>query len=310
MKVLFTEELICYDGINSFIYTCIKEFAHLGISCSLYVKNKEQESSKDWILKFSQYCRIYFEEEIPKEKYNIIYHNSNKINPLLFNSKDNRFFVHGSTSKNLTPLETFLYNKVYFFSEKIFNWSKMSQLPNKELIRQPIDIDRFSYSPSSKQIKKILIVDSRNAYKYLYNFLEIGAKIEAYISYLGRGPLGLSNVKFDLENAIKEADLIVGYGRCIYEAMSCGKNVFIYGVNGGDGYLDLSKDSKLNYKKYLENNMSGWTNHKFNQIEEEMLDIKSAVEELKIYSPLNGKINRKMIIKYNNSKQICPTLLK
>lgn len=121
------------------------------------------------------------------------------------------------------------------------------------------------------------------------------------------------NIKFDklnkhienswnIENFINNADLVVGIGRSLYDAMACGRTVIsydnrTYSKDLGDGYLN--KDNIMQSLKY---NCSGrGTNKSFTK--------ESFIEELKKYNKTDGKFMREFTlenlnIEYNIKKYL------
>ena len=67
--------------------------------------------------------------------------------------------------------------------------------------------------------------------------------------------LGGDDRRENIDYWINWADLVVGLGRSVYEAMSCGRNAVIYDYQGGDGFV--TPENILEFRK---KNCSGRTN--------------------------------------------------
>src|SRR5690606_35238485 len=90
------------------------------------------------------------------------------------------------------------------------------------------------------------------------------------------------NPTFDIECEINKADLIVGIGRSVYDAMACGRPCIVfdsrdYNGNRADGYLvpDL-------FDEFVQFNCSGrYRNIRFNEDD--------LIREFEKYDPNDGK---------------------
>jgi glycosyltransferase involved in cell wall biosynthesis len=90
----------------------------------------------------------------------------------------------------------------------------------------------------------------------------------------------------DVASLINKVDFVIGYGRSVYEGMSCGRPALIYGDNGCDGWVN-----EWNFTELLTRNCSGWYT-------ECQYDIEGLVDVLKKYNFRHGKTNRKLIEKH------------
>lgn len=115
------------------------------------------------------------------------------------------------------------------------------------VIRNPIDPFKFPYSPPSKTLGNVM---------FLSNY---GWKVEEVIQH---ATVGLKLVRIggdvrvpNIRDYIKEADLVIALGRCVYESLSMGRNVVIYDYQGGDGFV-----TPENIYLFRQRNCSGRTN--------------------------------------------------
>jgi len=101
-----------------------------------------------------------------------------------------------------------------------------------------------------------------------------------------------------LESLINEADLVVGIGRSVYDAMACGRPVISfdkrkYSQALGDGYLNAQ-----NLEVSIRHNCSGRGSGK-------TMDAESFKEELKKYNPSDGQFLRDFALKeFNIEKSV------
>lgn len=84
---------------------------------------------------------------------------------------------------------------------------------------------------------------------------------------------------------IMNVDFVIGYGRSVYEGMSCGRPTLIYGENGCDGWVN-----EWNFQELLRGNCSGW----YTQC---IYNVDGLVDMIKNYDFRQGKINRRLIEK-------------
>lgn len=99
---------------------------------------------------------------------------------------------------------------------------------------QPIDLERFRPRGASRpRAQRVLL---------LSNYLN-GDRIRLLEDVCGDLGLDLARVgssgipTLDPQTAIAEADIVVGYGRCILEAMAMGRAAYVWDYGGGDGWV-------------------------------------------------------------------------
>jgi hypothetical protein len=106
--------------------------------------------------------------------------------------------------------------------------------PEVVRLRQPIDLQRFKpRGPSRPQARRVLAFS---------NYLEDDrmAMLEAACEDLGLElvTMGIrANASITPQDAIAEADIVVGYGRSILEGMVMGKAAYVWDRAGGDGWV-------------------------------------------------------------------------
>lgn len=164
------------------------------------------------------------------------------------------FFCHGLMSEILCPLA--LMEK----AERVFCFSSRSEeyLTKKgltpTLIPQLIDTDFWKFKPKwFKTGKELLLTDYREYGFYLNTIAEVVSDEGWTIRCINKPQ---SPEQF--RGLLYKADLVVGYGRCALEAMSCGRPTFIYGANGGDGLVQPE-----NFDLFKTTNFSGWSSRTY-----------------------------------------------
>lgn len=101
-------------------------------------------------------------------------------------------------------------------------------------LRQPIDVDWFSPSGVPRSRPERLLAFSNYLRGPRREFLR-AACADLDIEFVQVGyPAG---VHPDPRQAILDADIVVGYGRSILEAMACGRAAYVFDHKGGDGWV-------------------------------------------------------------------------
>jgi hypothetical protein len=95
---------------------------------------------------------------------------------------------------------------------------------------------------------------------------------------------GAAGRRSDIRSALSEADLVIGYGRSILEAMACGRAAYVYDWQGGDGWV--TRDS---YGSIEADGFAGSSGT-------EVLDRESLAADLRGYSPQMGPVNRDLVV--------------
>ncbi len=120
---------------------------------------------------------------------------------------------------------------------------------NMDVIPNGIDLDL--YQPSKKGLKRRKLLYTSNYYNKFSRTLRLVA-LSLGMKYQR---LGRKRAKFDIVSDLKSADIVVGLGRSVIEAMACGKKIIVadirkYANLGMDGLLDqsnVSESLKCNY---------------------------------------------------------------
>jgi len=150
--------------------------------------------------------------------------------------------------------------------------------------------------PLNRELKKVLSLSQSE---------EANAMLRNVCDTLGLDFLSFNkhkNPTFHIEERINEADLVVGIGRSVYDAMACGRPCVVfdsrdYNGNKGDGYLhpDLFND-------FVQANCSG--RYLGKHFSEAML-----IDEFRKYNPDHGAELRKIAEEHLNVEKTAVSLL-
>jgi len=227
-----------FGGSETFTYSLAKEFKRLGHSVDVFTfeTGKISERLSDMMV-FN-----------PKPEYDLILVSHNTCLRRLREIRGFKILTcHGIYHKLEQPILGA--NAYVSISEEV-----QSHLKNKGyqsyLIRNGIDCDRFKpVDQINEKVKKVLSLCQGDEANSMIRdaCMKIGVRFEA-----------LNRNIFDVENKINEADLVFSLGRGAYEAMACGRDVFIFDTRGynsegkSDGFITME-----NVLEVLKNNCSG-----------------------------------------------------
>lgn len=111
-------------------------------------------------------------------------------------------------------------------------------------LRQPIDVDRFRPAgPPPAVTPERLLLFGNNAPQGRHERLVAactarGIAVERLGTAAGR-------TTSDPVADLRRADIVVGYGRCILEAMACGRTALVFDRFGSDGWVDADTYDRL-----------------------------------------------------------------
>lgn len=158
---------------------------------------------------------------------------------------------------------------------------------NSGVIYNGIDTERFSYTKSNKQLKNVLSLCQSSNFN---DFLSEACKTRG-LNFMSLNKF--KNPVFNVEQYIKESDLVITLGRGAYESMSCGKNVLVadhrpYQASMMDGLITPDNIDKIILK-----NCSGRTNQR-------PVTIENLMSELDRYDINNCEHNRNYVLENLN----------
>ena len=153
-------------------------------------------------------------------------------------------------------------------------------------MRQPIDLRRFSARDEPRRVPRRALALGN----YLHGPHREGlarACSESGIELVETGRHGVADLH--PERRIREADLVVGYGRSLLEAMACGRAAYVLDEYGGDGWVTPETYSALE--------ADGFAAGAY----EMPLDTGRLREDLRRYDRAMGLDNRELIRRNHNA---------
>ena len=109
-------------------------------------------------------------------------------------------------------------------------------------LRQPIDMERFAprAGPRRHATRALLLGNNLQGTRRAM-VREVCEQAGLELVQIGRH----GTAEGAPEHAIGEADLVIGYGRCVLEAMACGRPAYVYDHLGGDGWVTPDNFAEL-----------------------------------------------------------------
>jgi hypothetical protein len=109
----------------------------------------------------------------------------------------------------------------------------LAHCPELVRLRQPVDVRRFRFGVRRPEPRRVLAFGNHwtgERYRIVADACEeLGLELEL-VGFFGR-------ITSAPELDIADADVVIGLGRCVLEAMALGRAAYVYGVHGGDGWV-------------------------------------------------------------------------
>lgn len=281
MQILVTNNhLDRIGGTETYTYYLIKELIQQGCDVEYYTIQQGEISQK-----IENELDVKF---LSKNKYDLILANHNSTIEKVWKRGPVIQTCHGIFPYLEQPS---LFADIYVaISEEVQHYLSKKQIASF-IIPNGIDCNTFfPTSPINKKLTNVLsLCQSENANKKISAACnEIGIHFKSYHDF-GRKV-------WNIQEEINKADLVVGLGRSIYDAMACGRTAVVYDERSymspaGDGYL------APNLWRSFSKNCSGRYLHKDFSVDELVL-------ELKKYKPEDGDYNRQLAVSHFNIKKV------
>jgi hypothetical protein len=154
-------------------------------------------------------------------------------------------------------------------------------------LRQPVDVRRFKpRSPPLVSARRLLLLGN-NADPARLKLVESVSR-QAGLTLVRLGAKGTPT--HAPEDEILRADIVMGYGRCMLEAMACGRPAYVYDHLGGDGWVTAAT--------YPELEGDGFGGRAFSAA----IDRTRLLDDLRAYDPEMGIVNRDLAVKAHRAE--------
>ncbi|HYH53489.1 MAG TPA: hypothetical protein VD761_05100 [Solirubrobacterales bacterium] len=152
-------------------------------------------------------------------------------------------------------------------------------------LRQPIDTERFlAPGPLPEKPRRALLLSNNLV-------ADRGAMLEEACREIGLELVragGNDRQTTDPREALGAADIVIGYGRAVLEAMACGRAAFVYDWSGGEGWVTA--------ETYSEIEADGFAGRG-----DVVLDRAGLVSALKEYDRSMGPVNRDLVVAHHRA---------
>ncbi len=153
------------------------------------------------------------------------------------------YVCHGTMHQiNTPPQVPGACDAIVILNDRVGRWAKgLASTVAVTRLSQPVDLDRFHPRGGPRDRPRRLLLFGNYAH---------GARrsmVEQLCTDLGIDVVrvGAEQGTASPEGAIAEADIVMGYGRCIVEAMAAGRAAYVYDRHGGDGWVTPESYERL-----------------------------------------------------------------
>jgi predicted ArsR family transcriptional regulator len=163
----------------------------------------------------------------------------------------------------------------------------LAVVPEVVRLRQPVDIERFvPLGPISEEPRRALLLGNYLEGERRRVLVEACESLGIAARQLGRHAGGARDPLDELAGA----DLVVGKGRSILEAMACGRAAFVYDAYGYDGWVTPESYGRLEARGFD----GVGADREFS--------VDALVRDLSSYRPEMGLANRDLVVAHHNAR--------
>jgi hypothetical protein len=186
-------------------------------------------------------------------------------------------------------------------SEEVAAFLEGKGFPCAGVVRQPIDTERFrSRTPARPWPPRVLHFG--NYQRWVPLAAEACRSLGLELAVCG-GPKDDDGRRWDVENALEAADLVLGQTRCVLEAMSCARNAIV--CSGWDPELGYGLDGLVTpgtYRALCATNLTG-------NVRRIRPTVEGLVREIRRYDPDLGPALRAEVVAHHSPMTALEPLL-
>ncbi len=161
-------------------------------------------------------------------------------------------------------------------------------------LRQPIDTERFTPRGPLPEVPRRALLFGNNPGTDRVAMLEAACEVAGLeLTRLG----GVGAQVTDPRAALAGADVVIGYGRSILEAMACGRAAYVYDWHGGEGWM-----TPVSYSAIEADGIAGRSGR-------EILDATRLAADLGRYEASMGAVNHDLVIAHHRANAHAQELL-
>lgn len=281
MRLVLATNHLGLGGSESYLLTVAEQLDRLGHEVSIYAP----EPANGVQVALDRGLSVVSEPELPEGCDAVLAQDAGVSLQLADRYPDapQVFVAHSETFDLQTPPQLRgVVGKVVALNDRVA--AKMGSLAEEvEVVRmtQPIDTERFASRAPLPEVPRRVLLLSNTPNSDRLSLLEQACEA-ADLELVRVG--GLEGQVTDPRDQLAGADIVVGYGRSILEAMACGRAAYVYDWNGGDGWMTAESYAAIEADGIA--GRSGRT----------VLDAETLAEDLRRYSPAMGPVNHDLVI--------------
>ncbi len=156
-------------------------------------------------------------------------------------------------------------------------------------LRQPIDLFRFRRIEASRSPARIALVMSNYLKGVRAEMIEQACRASGLeLRWLGM----TTTPSVEPEFALIEADMVIGLGRCVLEAMAAGRAAYVYGIAGGDGWVTPER-----YPAMEADGFAGMADR------DVVIDVARLTEDLAAWDEGMGEVGRDLVSAHHSARE-------
>ena len=294
MHLILASNHLGLGGSESYLFTVAEQLERLGHEATLY--GQELGSGAD--LARSRGIRVVDEGRLPPECDGAVVQDAAVSLDLASRYPRARqvLVAHSeSFDLQLPPQLKGLVDCIVALNDRVADRLRALAVPVRVVrLRQPIDTERFVAGPPLPDRPRRALLLSNNPVADRLAMLEAacaGAGLE--LTRLG-GDAGQSS---DPRNRLVEADIVIGYGRSVLEAMACARAAYVYDRHGCDGWVTPGT-----YEEIESSGFAGRTGRK-------IADRETLRDDLAQFDPEMGPVNHDLVIAHHRANVHAQQLL-
>lgn len=286
MRLVLATNHLGLGGSESYLLTVAEQFDRLGHEVSIYAP----EPANGVQAALDRGLAVVLEPDLPAECDAVLAQDAGVSLQLAdrYPQAPQLFVAHSEIFDLQAPPQLpGVVGKVVALNERVA--AKMrSYAKEVEVVRmtQPIDTERFASRAPLPEVPRRVLLLSNTPNSDRLALLEQACEA-ASLELVRVG--GLQGQVADPREALVSADVVVGYGRSILEAMGCGRAAYVYDWHGGDGWVTAES-----YPTIEADGFGGRSGRA-------VLDAAGLAEDLRRYSPAMGPVNHDLVMAHHRA---------
>ncbi|HYQ77566.1 MAG TPA: hypothetical protein VEP91_00465 [Solirubrobacterales bacterium] len=286
MRLILASNHLGLGGSESYLLTVAEQLERLGHDTTLYAR--ELGAGAD--LARSRGFRVVEEGRLPDDCDAALVQDAGVSLDLAARYQGARqvFIAHSETlDLQLPPQLEGLVSAVVALNDRVAERLRALAIPAPVMrLRQPIDTERFvPGAPLPERPRRALLL-SNNAVADRLAMLKFACAAAGMELVRVGGEAGQTS---DPRNQLVEADVVIGYGRSILEAMACGRAAYVYDRNGSDGWVTADSYGEIEAGGFA--GRSGWM----------IADRRTLEADLARFDPAMGPVNHDLVIVHHRA---------